>query len=206
MLPPEVGTTNSPPSRLMRRVHQVLLIVTFLAFSWLAMMAVHELGHVIGAICTGATVEKVVLHPLAISRTEVGNNRNPLVVIWSGPVIGSLLPLVMLFVFQQAKWTCRPLAKFFAGFCLATNGAYIGCGSIERIGDAGDLLNHGSPTWTLWLFGVVTIPFGFWLWNGLGPSFGLGTAKGAVNRQLTYLSAGLLALTVLVELCFSPSH
>ena len=206
MLSPKGGTTNSPPSCLMRRAHQVLLIVTFLAFSCLAMMAVHELGHVVGAICTGATVEKVVLHPLAISRTDVGNIRNPLVVIWSGPVIGALLPLVMLFVIRQVKWPCWPLAKFFAGFCLAANGAYIGCGSFERIGDAGDLLSHGSPAWTLWLFGVVTIPYGFWLWNRLGPTFGLGTAKGEVNRRLAYLSAGLLALTVLVELCFSPSH
>ncbi len=206
MLSPETGTTNSLPTCLMRQVHQVLLIVTFLAFSWLAMMAVHELGHFVGAICTRATVEKVVLHPLAISRTDVGNNRNPLVVIWAGPVIGSLTPLVVLFVIRQAKWTCWPLAKFFAGFCLAANGAYIGCGSFERIGDAGDLLSHGSPAWTLWLFGVVTIPCGFWLWNGLGPSFGLGAAKGEVNCRLAYLSAGLLALTVLVELCFSPSH
>lgn len=75
MQPPEGETTN------MRRIHQITLIVTFLAFSWLTMMIVHELGHVVGAIGTGATVEKVVLHPLAISRTDVGNNQNPLVVI-----------------------------------------------------------------------------------------------------------------------------
>lgn len=189
----------------MRRVPQVTLIVTFLAFSWLAMMVVHELGHVVGAICTGATVQKVVLHPLAISRTDVGNSRHPLVVTWAGPIFGSLLPLSTFVVFRKAKWTCRPLARFFAGFCLVANGGYIGFGSLEQIGDAGDLLTHGSPIWTLWLFGIVTVPFGFWLWNGLGPVFGLGAAKGDVNRRLAYLSAGLLALTVLIELCFSSS-
>ena len=190
----------------MRRVHQTLLIVTFLAFSWLAMMVVHELGHVVGACCTGATVEKVVLHPLAISRTDVGNNQNPLVVIWAGPILGVLLPLALLAVARKAKWTGSSLVKFFAGFCLVANGAYIGYGSFDQIGDAGDLIRHGSPVWALWLFGVATIPFGFWLWNGLGPSFGLGTAKGEVKRRLAYLSAGLLALTVLAELCLSPSH
>lgn len=190
----------------MHRVHQVLLIVTFLAFSWLAMMILHELGHVIGAVCVGASVEKVVLHPLEISRTDVGNNQHPLVVIWAGPILGAMLPLLMLSFFRQANWSCWPLARFFAGFCLVANGGYIGFGSFERIGDAGDLLNHGSPTWTLWLFGVVTIPFGFWFWNGLGPSFGLGPAKGEVNRRLAYLSAGLLALTVLIELYSSSSH
>ena len=190
----------------MRRVLQALLIVTFLAWSWLAMMVVHELGHVVAALCTGATVEKVVLHPLAISRTDVRNNQSPLVVIWAGPILGVLLPLTLLAIVRSVKGIGWPHMKFFAGFCLVANGAYIGCGSFERIGDAGDLLGHGSPAWTLWLFGVVTIPCGFWLWNGLGPSFGLGAAKGEVNRRLAYLSAGLLALTVLVELCFSPSH
>lgn len=190
----------------MRRAPQATLILTFLAFSWLAMMVVHELGHVIGAVCTGATVEKVVLHPLAISRTDVTNNQHPLVVIWTGPILGSLLPLAILAVCRKLTRACWPLAKFFAGFCLVANGGYIGFGAFERIGDAGDLLNHGSPIWTLWLFGVVTVPFGFWLWNGLGSAFGLGAAKGEVNRRLAYLSAGLLALTVLTELCFSSSH
>lgn len=197
---PEGGTAN------VRRIHQVTLIIAFLAFSWLAMMVVHELGHVGGAVTTGATVEKVVLHPLAISRTDVSNNQHPLIVIWSGPIFGALLPLLMLLVIKRTKCACWPLAKFFAGFCLVANGGYIGFGSFEQIGDAGDLLIHGSPAWTLWLFGVVTVPLGFWLWNGLGTAFGLGAAKGDVNRRLAYLSAGLLALTVLLELCFSSSH
>ena len=119
----------------MRRFHQALLIITFLALSWLAMMVVHEAGHVAGAVCTGATVEKMVLHPLAISRTDVGNNQRPLVVIWAGPILGALLPLVMLCFFRQAKWSCRPLVRFFAGFCLLANGGYIGFGSFERIGE-----------------------------------------------------------------------
>lgn len=177
-----------------------------MAFSWLAMMVVHEFGHVVGAVGTGATVEKVVLHPLAISRTDVGNNPHPLPVIWAGPVLGSLLPLAMLLIVMRAKSVYWPLVKFFTGFCLVANGCYIGLGSFERIGDAGDLLNHGSPIWTLWLFGLVAIPLGFGLWNGLGATFGLGHTKGEVNHRLAYLSAGLLALTVLIELCFSSSH
>lgn len=180
----------------MRRVHQVTLIATFLTFSWLAMMVVHELGHIVGAFCMGASVEKVVLHPLAISRTDVSNNQHPLVVIWAGPIFGSLLPLAMLLIAQQANWACWPLAKFFAGFCLVANGGYIGFGSFERIGDAGDLLGHGSPAWTLWLFGVVTTPFGFWMWNGLGPSFGLGIAKGEGRSESpTRLLVGRIAGT-----------
>ena len=96
MQPPEGETTN------MRRASQFTLIVAFLAFSWLVMMVVHELGHIVGAFCTGAIVEKVVLHPLAISRTDVGHNPHPLVVIWSGPILGSLLPLVMLLIVKPS--------------------------------------------------------------------------------------------------------
>jgi len=42
-----------------KRVHQLLLIATFVPLCWLTMQAVHELGHVVFAV-----VAKVVLHPL----------------------------------------------------------------------------------------------------------------------------------------------
>ena len=48
----------------MNRFFQILLISSTLAFSWLGMMAVHELGHVTHLALSGGTVEKVVLHPL----------------------------------------------------------------------------------------------------------------------------------------------
>ena len=80
----------------MKRLHQVLLIGTFLPLCWLAMMDVHELGHVVGAVATGGRVEKVVLDPLTISRTDVLPNPNPLLVVWAGPIVGVLLPLGLL--------------------------------------------------------------------------------------------------------------
>ena len=46
----------------MKRLDQIVLILTFFGFSWLAMQAVHELGHVLGGIASGGTVVKVVLH------------------------------------------------------------------------------------------------------------------------------------------------
>ena len=79
-------------------------------------------------------------------------------------------------------------------------------GAFGGVGDAGDLLRHGSPIWTLWLFGVATVPLGFVLWNGLGRDFGFGCANGVVNHKAAYLSAALLALTVLAELCLSASR
>ena len=52
----------------MQRFHQLLFIVSLLALSWLTMLASHEVGHVLGAIVTGGSVERVVLHPLKTPR------------------------------------------------------------------------------------------------------------------------------------------
>ena len=76
----------------MKRLHQVLLIGRFLPLCWLAIQAVHELGHVNWANTSGGTVEKVVLHPLTISRTDVSPNPRPLFVGWGGPIVGVSLP------------------------------------------------------------------------------------------------------------------
>ena len=187
----------------MTRFHQVLLIGTFLPLCWLGMMAVHELGHFVGAVVTGGAVERVVLHPLTISRTDVSPNPRPLPVLWAGPVLGVLLPLVLLLVARAARWEKSYLVQFFTGFCFIANGAYIGVGSFGGIGDAGDMLRHGSPIWSLWAFGLVAFPLGLYFWNGLGPHFGLGAAAGKVDHGAAYGCCALLALTVILALLLS---
>ncbi len=187
----------------MRRFHQVLLIGTFLPLCWLAMQATHELGHVLAALATGGTVEKVVLHPLTISRTDVSPNPRPLPVVWAGPCLGVLLPLVIAAVAKASRFQWSYLLRFFAGFCLVANGGYIGAGSFGGIGDAGDMLRHGSPIWLLWAFGAASFAMGLYLWNGLGPKFGLGPAAGKVDHRAAYASCGLLLVTLILELALS---
>jgi hypothetical protein len=136
----------------MRRFHQGILIASFVPLCWLGMMATHELGHVLAGWSTGGTVTKVVLHLLAISRTDVDPNPKPLIVVWAGPISGILLPLLMWCVFHFARLPGAYMPRFFAGFCLIANGAYIGVGSFDGIGDAGEMMRNGSPTWSLWLF------------------------------------------------------
>lgn len=190
----------------MKRFHQVLLIATFLPLCWLAMQAVHEFGHVLGAWLSGGQVSQVVLHPLAISRTDVSPNPHPLLVVWAGPLVGVLLPLLMYVASKLARWPTTPFARFFAGFCLIANGAYIGLGSFGRIGDAGEMLTKGSPAWWLWLFGIVTMPLGLWLWNDLGKHFGLAEAHGVVDRRAAYASASLLIAMIVVECALSATN
>jgi hypothetical protein len=183
------------------RLHQAVLIVSTLLGSWLGMQAVHESGHVLGAVLSGGRVGRVVLHPLTISRTDLSYNPRPLMVVWSGPVVGVLLPLALWGV---AAWLRIPGAfvlRFFASFCLLANGLYIGVGSWERVGDCGEMLRNGSKVWQLWLFGAVTTPIGIWLWHRQGAHFGLGQANGRVDRRVAY--ASLAACLVLLALGFA---
>ena len=184
----------------MTRPHSILLISSFLPLCWLGMQIVHELGHVIAAILTGGHVERLVLHPLAISRTDVTGGNHPLVVVWAGPALGVLMPLLIWAAAAVARWRGAFLPRFFAGFCLIANGAYIAGGSFAGIGDAGDLLRHGAPRWSLWAFGLLPIPAGLALWNGLGPQFGLGPQAQPLPPRLAWGCLALLALVVIAEL------
>jgi Peptidase M50B-like len=170
------------------RANQLVLVVSVLIASWLGMQDVHELGHGIAARLTGARVSKVVIDPLTISRTDLAENPRPLIVVWGGPVFGALFPIAVWLAAGAARLRGAFLVRFFAGFCLVANGAYIGAGSFNRAGDGGDMLRHGAAPWHLWLFALLTVPAGFWLWNGLGPQFGLGKAAGPVSRQIAYLA------------------
>ena len=179
----------------MNRVHQVVLIFSTLYGSWLGMQDVHELGHVTAAWLTGGRVTKVVLFPLTISRTELAEDPRPLVVVWGGPILGAALPLAIWAAAYAFRMRGEFVLRFFAGFCLIANGAYIGVGSFDRVGDAGTMLALGAERWHLWLFCLLTAPVGMGLLDGLGPQFGLGKAAGAVSRPVAYVTfASCLAL------------
>lgn len=188
-----------------KRVNQVILVFSVLGFSWLAMQAVHELGHVIGAWMTGGHVTRVTLHPAVFSKTDVLPNPNPTLVAWMGPIVGSLLPVLVLLALWPARRTWLFMLRFFAGFCLIANGLYLAIGSFDNIGDAGDLLLHGSPAWQLIAFGVVTVPAGLCLWHGQGESFGLGQAKGQVAREHVLIALSLFMAILLGELLWGLS-
>ncbi|MHC5538353.1 zinc metalloprotease [Singulisphaera rosea] len=176
----------------MKHFHQVLLIVSTVLGSWLGMQAIHELGHVIGTAVSGGHVSGVFLHPFGLSRTEHSSNPRPLVVAWAGPVAGVMLPLVFWAGAIALRVPGAFVLRFFAGFCLIANGAYLTFGSFERVGDAGELLRHGSPAWSLWLFGAVACPVGLWLWHRQGQHFGLGDTGAQVSTGVTYATSLVL--------------
>ena len=184
----------NPPAAILRTI----LIVSTLVASWLGMQAVHELGHVIGALVSGGEIERVVLHPLSISRTDLADNPHPLIVVWAGPLLGVVLPVALWTLAAAMRIAETFLLRFFAGFCLIANGVYIGFGSLGSIGDCGEMLRHGSPVWMLWLFGVVTCPMGLAVWHGQAKHFGFGPEPHPPSpRAATLIAVSCVALILM---------
>jgi hypothetical protein len=192
-------------SDLAKRPFQILLIVSTLILSWLGMMIVHEFGHVLFAWVSGGEVSKVVLHPLEFSRTDLDRNPHPLFVVWGGVFIGTTLPLFALALCRFFKATAFYIIQFFTGFCLVVNGIYISVVSFFHAADPGEMIRDDSRQWVLVLFGVVTVPLGFYLWNGLGPHFGLVPKNGKVDRRMAVVVSLCLVVVVVTELAFN-SH
>jgi hypothetical protein len=169
-------------------------------------MVTHEFGHVLTAWLTGGSVALMVLHPLQISWTTFSPNPHPQLVAWGGAAGGSLFPIAFLIIARLLRSPGHYLFQFFAGFCLIANGLYLFVDSFGRGGDGGTLIYNGALQWELLLFGIVAMPLGFWLWDGLGSHFGLGVASGRVSRSAAVTSVGLLAITIVMELLFYPFH
>ena len=128
---------------------------------------------------------------------------SPLTVVWGGPLVGVVVPVAAWLAAAQLRWPSSYLWRFFAGFCLIANGAYLGSAVLAPVGDAADLLRLGAPLWTLAAFGVVTIPAGFVLWNGLGPSFGIGKEPRPIAAWHAAWVLAVFALVVIAELVWT---
>ncbi len=88
--------------------------------------------------------------------------------------------------------------RLLAGFCLLANGAYLGLGWIDRVGDAGEILDDGGSRWTLILFGLVAVASGLLLIDGGQRILGFGAqARTVTVRRAAVLAAAALALTLL---------
>ncbi len=148
------------------------LIVATGIGSWYGMQLVHEAGHVLHAWISGGAVVKVDLPLIGFSSTTVQPNPHPHFVTWGGPLWGMTLPVALMMVATARRWRWTFLNRFFAGFCLIANGAYLGVGWLADAGDAADLLRYGSPAWLLTLIGVIALATGLGCWNNLGPHFG----------------------------------
>ena len=145
--------------------HLWLAVFTYPA--WLVFQAVHELGHVLHAVASGARVAAVDLPLVGFSRTDVSHNPHPLFVAWGGVFWGSLLPVLAWRLMPRGFRAMRAAAGAFAGICLVGNGAYLTVGWVNRVGDAGDLMKWGTPAWLVAGAGLVGVAAGLWVWHRL---------------------------------------
>ena len=140
-------------------------ISTVVAWWWL-MMAIHEIGHVLGSLVSRATIESVTLWPWTISQTMRSGSHAPLIDTWAGPLLGMVLPaLIWLICCRQQRIT--GWIGGWVGFCLVANGVYLSAGWIESAGDAADLVHLGMPVWSLIAVGGTSVSLGLWCWHVL---------------------------------------
>jgi hypothetical protein len=138
------------------------LLAAFAIGAFLAMMFVHELGHVVAATLTGARVVSLELSPGALSHTLVQPNPSPSVVLGGGFVFGSLAPLMTAPAWRAGR-TGR-LAEAWAAFCVLANGSYLAVGGGERLSDTGLLVRQDWPLAMLVVIGVALAGAGY-LWS-----------------------------------------
>lgn len=194
------GTDPSPDHRSVSPWQTAALALGITIASWLGMQIVHEFGHICGALATGGHVTHIELKPWTISRTDVAPNPHPLIERWSGPALGCLLPFAAWLTARALQLSWSYLLRFFAGFCLIANGAYIGSGALWPVGDAADILRLAPNRWPLALFGLITIPAGLALWNRFGPHFGLGPQPQPINKAHTIAIWCVIAAIAILEI------
>lgn len=178
--------------------------LALLPASWLAMMLVHESGHMLTALCTGGTVSRLVWPLWGFSRTDLGLNPHPLITTWGGPLCGALLPPLATFLIYAIRRKPAPVSlHLFSGFCLLANGLYLSVGTLAApggVGDTRDLLKYSTPPWLLWLLGLALAAAGLFQWHRLGPNLGLPRAG---NIEI-YIVLGTSLILLTAAACIGP--
>ena len=161
---PGEGASSAHPNPY--SLHRLLLGIAIAYVSWLAFMAVHELGHILHAVISGGRVILVSVPLRGFSQTIVHPDPHELFVVWGGPLWGVLIPLMICGVFSVARRRVPDLWRFFTGLCLIANGAYVGLGwRFGGGGDGKDMPRLGTPRLVMIGFGVICVTVGLLFWH-----------------------------------------
>lgn len=136
---------------------RVLRMVLLVIVAWTVMTFTHEAGHIVGGWASGGTLQSADLRPWHMPYSIFAPNPRPLVTLWSGLLMGVLVPVGMAAIGRR-RWTW-----FVASFCLLANGAYIAAGWVsgDRYLDAPKLLEHGANPLLLGIYCLLTIGWGY---------------------------------------------
>lgn len=170
------------------------ILIVSAATYWLLMMPIHELGHILHALATGGRVVRVVLHPLAFSRTDISPNPSPLAVVCGGPLWGAILPVLLWLAWRASRLPGAKWLQGLTGFCLIANGLYVASGIVIPAGDTEDLLRFGVSSWVLAAAGIPTAAIGFWIVHRLGKHFGIADMQPRSASKYAWLSVAAFAI------------
>ncbi|MFO0976629.1 MAG: hypothetical protein U0996_09545 [Planctomycetaceae bacterium] len=140
--------------------------IGLLCLAWCVMVMTHEAGHLVGGWCSGAVARDYDLRPWRLPYSIFEPDPHPLITLWSGPILGAALPLLIAVVIQRRS------VAMVASFCLVANGLYLAIGLLtdDRWIDSQRLLEHGSSRWLIVLFSLACLLPGYpWLrssWSG----------------------------------------
>lgn len=138
-------------------INRVTRFLILLTVSWVVMTFTHEMGHIIGGACCGGALKSADLVPWHLPFSIFEPDPLPLVTLWSGLVIGPLVPVIMAMVVK------RDWMWFIANFCLLANGMYIATAWVsgDRYLDTPRLLEHGASPVAIIVYCLLTIGCGY---------------------------------------------
>lgn len=136
---------------------RVLIIVAMISVSWCVMAFTHEVGHILGGWCCGATLTDYDLAPWHLPYSFFNPDPVPLVTLWSGPILGVVVPALIALAIR------RDWAWFIAYFCVLANGTYIAVGWFTGDAelDTSKLIRNGTYPFSILLYCVATIVVGY---------------------------------------------
>lgn len=125
--------------------------------AWCVMTFTHELGHLLGGWVSGGSLKHAELRPWKLPHSHFAPDPHPLVTLWSGPIVGVLLPVAVAAVVGR-KW-----CWFVAQFCMLANGVYLALAwlSGDEWLDTPRLLAAGASPWTIVIYCLATIGIGY---------------------------------------------
>lgn len=136
---------------------RLLRFVALLVASWCVMTFTHEAGHIIGGWLSGGTLQAAELRPWRLPYSIFGPDPRPLITLWSGPLLGVILPLAVALLIRRS-W-----AWFIADFCLLANGAYLTAAWFSGDGflDTPRMIEAGASPVAIAIYCALTLGIGY---------------------------------------------
>ncbi len=124
-------------------------------------MFLHEMGHVLAGWASGGDFRYIDVYPFHFSTTILQPNPHPGLVIWSGLLMGWLLPLLTIPVWKLQWAAIGPTLKCWSAYCWLAFGAYLALAAGESLSDTGQLRTEGWPLALLISVGTTLAIIGY---------------------------------------------